>query len=95
MDLPSEKTYCHHTGFTKKCRALVVSEKCNRWMHIRGLNPNTGDPIDHFNCIDNWMPSLMIENSLQQRQTGAAVESFRNEMVKLNTQYDLKLVNGR
>jgi hypothetical protein len=27
---------------------------------------------------------LMIENSQQQRQTGAAVESFRNEMVKAN-----------
>ena len=26
----------------------------------------------------------MIENSQQQRQTGAAVESFRNEMVKSN-----------
>ena len=25
---------------------------------------------------------MMIENSQQQRQTGAAVESFRNEMVK-------------
>jgi hypothetical protein len=27
---------------------------------------------------------LLIENSGQQRQTGAAVESFRNEMVKAN-----------
>ena len=27
---------------------------------------------------------LLIENSQQQRQTGAAVESFRNEMVKSN-----------
>ncbi len=31
-----------------------------------------------------WLPMLMIENSQQQRQTGAAVESFRNEMVKAN-----------
>jgi hypothetical protein len=30
------------------------------------------------------LPILMIENSQQQRQTGAAVESFRNEMVKAN-----------
>jgi hypothetical protein len=29
---------------------------------------------------------LLIENSGQQRQTGAAVESFRNEMVKSNEQ---------
>jgi hypothetical protein len=27
---------------------------------------------------------LLVENSGQQRQTGAAVESFRNEMVKAN-----------
>jgi hypothetical protein len=27
---------------------------------------------------------LLVENSGQQRQTGAAVESFRNEMVKSN-----------
>jgi hypothetical protein len=27
---------------------------------------------------------LLIENSGQQRSTGAAVESFRNEMVKAN-----------
>jgi hypothetical protein len=31
------------------------------------------------------MPILMIENSQQQRSTGAAVESFRNEMVKANS----------
>jgi hypothetical protein len=30
------------------------------------------------------MPMLTIENSQQQRQTGAAVESFRNEVVKSN-----------
>lgn len=31
-----------------------------------------------------WIPILLIENSQQQRQTGAAVESFRNEMTKSN-----------
>jgi hypothetical protein len=30
------------------------------------------------------MPILLIENSQMSRQTGAAVESFRNEMVKGN-----------
>jgi hypothetical protein len=29
-----------------------------------------------------WLPVLLIENSQQQRQTGAAVESFRNETVR-------------
>ncbi len=53
-------------------------------MQIRGTNPNSGEPVDEWGCSMAWMPMLMIENSQQQRQTGAAVESFRNEMVKNN-----------
>ena len=34
----------------------------------------------------SWLPVLMIENAQQSRQTGAAVESFRNEMVNANSQ---------
>ena len=33
---------------------------------------------------DVTAPVLLVENSQQQRQTGAAVESFRNEMVNAN-----------
>jgi hypothetical protein len=36
---------------------------------------------------------LLIENSQQQRQTGAAVESFRNEMVKANESSQQLLLN--
>lgn len=53
-------------------------------MKIRGNNPNTGEEVDEYGCSMAWMPMLMIENSQQQRSTGAAVESFRNEMVKAN-----------
>ena len=53
-------------------------------MKVRGTNPNTGEEIDDYGCSVAWLPILMIENSQQQRQTGAAVESFRNEMVKSN-----------
>jgi hypothetical protein len=84
MDLPPEAVYCHHTGFKKKCRALVTSGACNRWMQVRGMNPNTGEDINRSDCVDNWTPILLIENSQMQRQTGAAVESFRNEMVRGN-----------
>ena len=53
-------------------------------MKVRGNNPNTGEEVDEYGCSMAWMPMLMIENSQQQRSTGAAVESFRNEMVKSN-----------
>lgn len=73
------KTNCPLNNF-EPCKQL----DCAWFIQIRGLNPNTGAEIDEWGCSIAWMPILMIENSQQQRQTGAAVESFRNEMVKAN-----------
>lgn len=61
-----------------------VELKCAFFCKITGQNPNTGEHIDEYACSIQWMPILMIENSQMQRQTGAAVESFRNEMVTAN-----------
>lgn len=58
--------------------------ECAWFMKINGKNPNTGQEIEEWGCAVAWLPIMMIENSQQQRQTGAAVESFRNEMVKSN-----------
>jgi len=58
--------------------------KCAWFTQLRGNNPNTGKEIDEYGCAIAWMPILTIENSQQQRHTGAAVESFRNEMVQAN-----------
>jgi hypothetical protein len=63
-----------------------IGHKCAWYTHVRGMNPNTGEDLDHWGCAVTWMPVMMIENSQQQRQTGAAVESFRNEVVKANDQ---------
>jgi len=58
--------------------------ECGWFTQLRGNNPNTGEPIDEWGCAIAWIPVLLVENSQQQRQTGAAVESFRNEMVQSN-----------
>ena len=55
---------------------------CKFWTQVQGVNPQTGEKLAHFDCAISFLPILLIENSQQQRQTGAAVESFRNEMVK-------------
>jgi hypothetical protein len=57
---------------------------CAWFLKLRGVNPNTGQDMDEWGCSVAWMPILLIENSQMSRQTGAAVESFRNEMVKAN-----------
>jgi hypothetical protein len=58
--------------------------KCSWFTQMRGTNPNTGKEVDEWGCAMTWLPVLLVENSQQQRQTGAAVESFRNEMVNAN-----------
>ena len=51
-----------------------------------GKNPNTGQDVSEFKCAVSWLPMLLIEGSQQTRQAGSAIESFRNEMVKINDQ---------
>lgn len=58
--------------------------ECAWFVKLTGQDPNTGKSIDEFGCAMAWMPMLLIENAQQSRQTGAAVESFRNEIVKQN-----------
>lgn len=82
--LPDKKVKCPYTGFTKTCLDGVVKHSCPKWVHITGKNPQSEEVIDKYGCSDAWLPMLLIENAQMQRQTGAAVESFRNEMVKLN-----------
>jgi hypothetical protein len=63
-----------------------VEMKCAWFTRIQGYDMNTGNQVDEWQCAISLMPMLLVENSGQQRQTGAAVESFRNEMVKANEQ---------
>jgi len=72
-----------------------VCHKCPMYVQLRGHDPNTGNEIDTWGCAFSFMPMLTIENSLMQRQTGAAVESFRNEMVKSNKMMTAIAMAGR
>ena len=62
-----------------------VCHKCPWWTQVRGKNPQSNEEIARWGCAIGFFPLMMIELSQTQRQTGAAVESFRNEMVKVNT----------
>lgn len=57
---------------------------CRFWVTVQGLHPQTGEQLNTGDCAMAWTPILLIENSKVNRETGAAVESFRNEMVKAN-----------
>lgn len=94
----SEK--CPH--FQKQMRH--VCHTCNFWQHIKGHNPQTGEPLERWGCVivHNFM--LQLENNKVTYEQGAAIESLRNEMVEyqriaLRVQYRddpiaLKVIEG-
>ena len=61
-----------------------IKLECSWFTQVRGVNPQSGEEVDEWGCAVTWLPMLLIENSQQQRQTGAAVESARNESVRDN-----------
>jgi hypothetical protein len=82
--LPDKDIGCHHTGFARKCRELVASGECNRFIQIEGTNPQTKETFNRWDCVDNWAPLLLIDNARQQAQTCASIDRFNNDMVHMN-----------
>jgi hypothetical protein len=70
----------------KSCPLGHECHKCLWMTKLRGMNPQTGQEMDSEGCAIAFLPILLIENSQQQRQTAAAVESFRNQMMQGNDQ---------
>jgi hypothetical protein len=75
------KQNCPLDGF-KPCRQL----ECAWFIKIGGNHPQTDQYLEEWGCAQAWMPILLIENNIKQIQTGASIDSFRNEMVKSNAE---------
>ena len=56
--------------------------ECAWFIEVRGMHPQTGEEISEWGCSMSMLPVLLIENGRQTSHAGAAIESFRNEMVK-------------
>ena len=59
-----------------------IGLQCAWFTKVQGTNPQTGKDIEDWGCAVAWLPMLAIENAQPKRMSGAAVESFRNEVVK-------------
>jgi len=71
---------CPYTGFKKRC--VDMRAQCPKWVHLLGRHPQTSAPVDQWDCADRWLPLLIIEAASETRGAAAAIESFRNEMVR-------------
>ena len=63
--------------------AIVDGElvACRFWVTVHGKHPQTGVDVSGGDCAFCWTPMLMIENTKVNRETGAAIESLRNESI--------------
>ena len=59
-----------------------IGLKCAWFTKVQGKNPQNGQDVEEWACAVAWLPMFILENSQNTRMNGAAVESFRNEMVK-------------
>lgn len=67
---------CPHTAFKKNCKDLRAS--CPKWIMIAGHNPNTGEPINDFDCADKWIPMLLVDIAMRANQTSSEVSALRS-----------------
>lgn len=84
---PDKESMCHRTGFEKSCRELVSSGACKRWRIVEGEHPQTKAVLRKWDCIDNHLLVLQLDQTKKLLEMGAAIESFRNEVVDANNHF--------
>ena len=71
---------CEKVGELAGEKVLFV---CPWYQKLRGKDPQSDQEVDEWRCAIGWLPMLHVEHSMFERQTGAAVESLRNETVNV------------
>jgi hypothetical protein len=62
--------------------------RCAWYTKLVGVDPNTGKDVDDWACAIAFMPMLQIEMANTNRGQTAALESFRNETVTGQAQFN-------
>jgi len=67
--------------------------RCSWYTKVAGVNAEDKE-VDDWSCAISWMPMLQIEMSSTNRGQTSALESFRNEMVQGQDEFN-NLVSKR
>lgn len=60
----------------RSCPLGHTCSQCHWHILIQGKDPSTGQDVNRKDCAVAWLPMLLIENSMRQYQTGAAVDKL-------------------
>jgi hypothetical protein len=75
----------------KKC----IEHDCRFWTHVTGKHPQSGAPLDHFDCAVVWLPVLLVDTARHTVGVQAAVESMRNEVIQRQDQLNTAVALGQ
>lgn len=79
----------HCPYLDKKC----IGDDCAMYTHIRGKNPQSEEEIDTPGCSIAFLPILLLNETQQMRQMGAATEGLRNKINEANN-INIQVVNS-
>lgn len=71
-----------------------IEHDCKMWTHVTGVHPQTGNPLDHWDCSINWIPVMLTEGARMTRGVAASVDSMRNEVVQRQDQLNAAVALG-
>lgn len=81
--------------FGSKCEEIKDNRmfRCRFYTLVRGKNPQSEEMLEEWNCSLAWLPMLLIENAQTNRGVTRALESFRNEVVRNQQEFNVVLFN--
>jgi len=62
-----------------------IKNKCNLYVKIQGMNPQTGKDVDIWDCVIKITPLILIDHTKHLENLRACNEQTRNEVIKLNS----------
>ena len=66
--------------------------RCRWYIKLIGKDPQSEKQIDEWGCAVEWVPVLLVENARTNRGQTQALESFRNEIVKGQREFNNILI---
>lgn len=69
--------------------------RCRWYIALKGKDPQSEQFIDKWGCAIEWLPILLIENAQTNRGQTQALESFRNEIVQGQNNFNALLMDTR
>lgn len=69
-----------------------IRKNCNKhecvlYVHLLGMNPQTGQPTEEWKCSLAFLPILMVENSNMIRQGTASTDKVATQLQKSRAEF--------